>query len=115
MTELKLQKLAKAWQKRLRLADWDVRVRVSRHWDMGDNRAGEVTTVTKKKQANISILSPLDWNESWGAQDQELTLVHELVHLHFMALEHQARDWNQLLEEQAVDALSKALVGRGWR
>lgn len=111
MTQDELQALCHEWQGVLRLQDWDVKVFVVRKRDLSSGDVmGEISFTLPKKTAVISILDPVDYDPdiAWG-QDQEQTLVHELLHLHMApfdhseGLEHTAMEW-------AVDSIAKALV-----
>ena len=110
------------WQKRLRLQDWSIRIMVTRMAELGEDTLGDVKPGRTKRAALIRLLHPADVagqnfvfdGEAW---DWEITLVHELLHLHFEdCLES---NWNDTWRtrqpvERAIDAIAKALVA-GYR
>lgn len=119
LTEAELQDACRYWQGVLGLQDWRIvlkRVRFSAYGSEQKAKGGEVQVSHDKKTALIRITEPDDYNEQAnraidGPQDMELTLVHELVHLHFAPLWHVIKgDVENRFEEQAVNALSLALI-----
>lgn len=61
------------------------------------------------KWAKVAVLAPQDdWANRIVPRDEEFTLVHELVHLHFAPL----GDLDHTPEEQAINALTEAILGR---
>jgi hypothetical protein len=106
------------WQERLRLQDWTLIVRVARLFDLGNATLGDIDISKVKRQALIRLLHPDDFEGQLfhfdgEVRDWELTLVHELVHIHFD--DTLPADWmndRMLLRavERAVDAIAKALV-----
>lgn len=113
MTEEQLNELCIEWQKVLRLQDWDIVVKLDRQRQFENKTAqGEVAWVFGRKEAIIKILDPTDYpTECIFEQDQEETLVHELLHLHFA-------DWSEMMEdgntpsvgEQGIQCIAQALV-----
>lgn len=82
--EEQLEEACERWQSALRLRDWDVEVRIVR----GLERTGSVTYDVGLRCAIISLLDPQDYPaDAIQEQDHERTLVHELLHLHFAALD----------------------------
>jgi hypothetical protein len=116
MTEKALQRLSQIWQRRLRLQDWNLRVRLVRsyHSAMPDDSCGTVNIEWRQKEATIYVLDPGDIDpeqlKSWPRQDAESILVHELVHLHFAGLRIAPGTAEHDLEEQAILALEEALI-----
>lgn len=109
-TQAELETLLKYWQEILRLQDWDIKVRLARHYEMSSTDQGDCSFLESKKTAVIQVLDSADYNptHAWP-QDQEQTLVHELIHLHLC---YTATDGRlRIAEEQAVHVLSHALVG----
>lgn len=103
------------WQQQLRLQDWEI--------DLQFRRADEMPTVGSqgackwtlaRRNAIIYLLDPVDYPRSIPArfaQDHEVTLVHELLHLHacpFDRFEEGSPDETAL--EQMIVATSQALV-----
>ena len=108
MDEHELKELCAYWQKVLRLQDWDVNIKIARVFEMHEDGIGEINMVMSLKKAFIQIL---DTNDSAPDEDKdiELTLVHELVHLHLAEWSEQESGM-PVSGEQAVDLLAKALV-----
>ena len=116
LTQEELAGLCVTWQARLRLQDWQVQIRFARAAELGGEVQGDCDWCLPKKAALIRILTPADYPENcpWP-QDVELTVVHELLHLHgapFDQFEHRSADDNAL--EVMIDSTAQALVN-GWR
>lgn len=111
MTNEELEVRCVEWQKVLGLSDWIVTVKFKRYHELTElNRGGEVTYCHPKMTAEISVLDAGDWNPTFiSGEDQEKTLVHELLHLHFAHLTDS--DDDNIHEEQAIELISRALVG----
>jgi hypothetical protein len=113
VTEDELQALCEEWQQRLRLQDWTVFVRLLRQRDMPDeNDQAHVHWVLTKRNAKIAILDPIDYSpDCWTPQDQEISLVHELLHLHCAGFDDFKPDHPPgIALEQMIHAVSTALV-----
>lgn len=103
------------WRSILRLQDWNITakfVRAPEFTDLG--RLGQLSVLEKKRVAIVRIATAEDYQANPGdfgvSYDPELALVHELCHVHFWPL-HTKDDSPELTaEEQAVHALSCALV-----
>lgn len=109
-TQDQLQEKLLEWQKRLRLQDWIIKVKLVRERDMNlDGVQGEVFWVIEKKMATIRILDPIDYppNEM-EPQDMENILVHELLHLHFAPLRYD--DFSEIAEEQAIESITSGII-----
>ena len=112
MTQDELQSLCSEWQKTLRLQDWDIRARFVKHYRFPQSKQGEVSCVEEQKTALIRILVPEDYepDQEWP-QDIEQTLVHELVHVHFIAFtDSEKGSAKDLALEQGVELTAWALV-----
>jgi hypothetical protein len=98
------------WQKRLRLEDWKIEVRIVRVWDLERGTLGHIDWSAPRKTALIKILNPADYElpKDKIAADMELSVVHELVHLHLSALP--LNKSSRRAEEQVVSLLADALV-----
>ena len=84
--------------------------------EMGDGTLGDVQPASTKRQAKIRLLDPRDvdgqlfWfdGEAWN---WEITLVHELLHLHLHDVVGKDYDTPQgLAAERAIHPISKTLV-----
>lgn len=110
---LQVRRLLQKWAGRLKLADWEIMVTVVPKSELPENKSGLCSSVLTKKAAHVKILHPDDADPNWiNAYDMELTLVHELVHLHVApwALLYESGDHSEILLEQAVHTLSTSLV-----
>lgn len=106
------------WQPRLMLADWNLRVQlVSAGQAQNLSNSGHVIGNDNKMAATIQIIRHDDISDvlcdpNIQANDQEATLVHELIHLHWVLCEPSNKDavkW--ALYERSVDQLARAIVG----
>lgn len=112
MTQREANKLLKKWQKVLRLQDWKTDVRVisfaqmkeyCKEWGNPDIVCGATVMRPLEKSASVYItrFSPGDKQDP-----MELTLIHELLHLHFNSLAKPTCDKEQVSEEQVIDCLA---------
>lgn len=111
MTHKQLQSLLREWQKTLRLQDWNVTAKFvsGGKIDPPGNIGVAITTLTQKS-AKIQILKQGD-DRLEDPHDQELTLVHELLHLHVAPFAPD--NWDTpvgVAAEQAIDLIAEALV-----
>ena len=102
------------WQQRLRLQDWDVSVEFKRLVDLERNtRAAECEYMWILKVAKISLVDPVDASHTshWLKQvDQEKSLVHELLHLHFAPFQAAKDSDAEADQELAIEMIAEALV-----
>jgi len=108
-----LQLLMKYWQERLRLQHWDVKLKIVRAADFSQESArGENNWEQSTAESVIHILDPADWpKDTPFEQDMEITLVHELLHLHFSPFDNTAKESQEkIMLERAIDHIAKALV-----
>ena len=113
MTQEQLQQLCLEWQKRLRLQDWDVEVKFVRHYELdGKGQFGLVSYSRKKTHAVISLALENDVDPSEPIEyDPEVTLVHELLHIHFSKVANPPDGSPEgVALEQVIHALSRALL-----
>lgn len=109
-----IRKQSAYWQKLLYLQDWNIDVRVSRQWEMSDNSTvAQIEWFLHRKDAILRVVHPTDLgglsphfinNEE---NDYDISLVHELLHLHFAPLHTKDKE---IPEEQAINAISRAFV-----
>jgi hypothetical protein len=102
------------WQKILRLEDWTIFIEIHRARDLKtENSQAEIEPFLLKRMAKIRILAPIDYEPTcWTPQDMEVSLVHELLHIHlFQLFADRENESRQIAEEQAIEAISRALVG----
>lgn len=112
-TEDELRTKCEVWQKILRLQDWIITVNIRRERDfvLSDSNA-EIIPTLPKRMATIHILDPIDYPPGQAEpQDMELSLVHELLHIHLFPLFADREDEMRLVaEEQAIEAISRGLI-----
>src|SRR6267378_2931994 len=110
VTDEQVHDWLKVWQKRLRLEDWKIEVKVVRIWDLEQGTLGHIDWSVPHKTATIKVLNPSDYElpRDRVPADMELSIVHELVHLHLSALPLNKSSRNA--EEQVVTMIAKALL-----
>lgn len=106
------------WQHKLRLQDWNVKVVLCRINEMSDREAlAEIFPALERKDAVMRVLMPADIEllQAHYLNNEEvnygLTIVHELIHLHLWPFAQNQTDAQLIAEEQAVNALSRCIVG----
>lgn len=116
--ESELHKQLAYWQKALYLQDWTVELRIVRQWEMESPQTlAQCHWFLERKDAIISVLAPTDLSglsERFikGEEcDYDISLVHELLHLHFAPFHNEKDD---ITHEQAINAISRGLVNV-WR
>lgn len=99
------------WQKVLRLQDWDIRLSLVRQWDV-PSAFGTSQSHLDKKIAKVKILEVIDDGDpnDFEEYDQETTLVHELLHVHFAAFSVKDDEHAEIAQHQVIQALSYALI-----
>ncbi len=101
VSEQQTQDWLHLWQKRLHLEDWKIDVKIVRIWDLEQ---------VPHRTATIKVLNPSDYElpKDKIPADMELSIVHELVHLHLSVLP--LNKATRGAEEQVVTMLADALV-----
>lgn len=106
------------WQQMLYLQDWTISLQVVRQWDMGDNcSVAQCEWYLQRKDACIKVLHPDDLPGvksrflNGEECDYDISLVHELLHLHFAPFHTEKED---IAQEQAINAISRGIV-KVWR
>lgn len=107
------------WQKLLRLQDWEITVTLVDFIKASQYASGYTGVNLGSKEADIEILSERGYDVNFnGKQDMLKTLVHELVHLHFIFTFNEDRGKGDSMSraeyesfEAGVDLTAKALVG----
>lgn len=113
LTEEELRAKCDEWKKILRLQDWLTNTRIRREHDFqNEDSVAEIIPSLPKRMATIRILDPVDYPPDLSEpQDMELSLVHELLHIHLFPLFSDREDeMRRIAEEQAIEAISRALV-----
>lgn len=105
-----LQERLALWQRRLRLEEWNISVKLVRLGDLKPKTLGNIHWDTETHHANINVLSPMDYKLSFAdsLKDMEFTIVHELVHLQLSSLPR--NEASRSAEEKAVNTLTEALL-----
>lgn len=112
-----LRERAAYWQNRLALRDWEIKLGIGRMHALGDGTLGETHCHSNKRQAKVNVLDPRDvdgqgfWFDG-EVHDWEITLVHELLHLHFHDVfpRFPHKKPAGIAAERMIDAVAKALV-----
>ncbi|MEH2384914.1 MAG: hypothetical protein V7K14_03785 [Nostoc sp.] len=104
-----LQQECLDWQRTLKLSDWDISVKLVPHREMTD-AIGHVRWDADEKSADIRLITPEDYQSGvLRPYNIEETLVHELLHLHFVTFD-MSDEPKRLAIEQAINAIARALV-----
>lgn len=92
--------------------DWDLFVRFAKK-DEHEDTWGICFPQNTTKEAVIIMQNPR-WIKDLGPDsyqaDAEVTLTHELLHLHFSPLNHASGSHKEMIEEQIVSCLAQLLV-----
>jgi hypothetical protein len=98
------------WQKRLKLEDWNLTVKLVRSTELKPKTVGNIHWDTPTKTATIRVLALADYKLPYpdALRDMEFTVVHELVHLHLSSLPRS--EASRGAEERAVNQLTEALL-----
>lgn len=113
MSNPDLEAMLLRWTPILRLQDWTIRIVYKRHFDMADGKGGTIGWCLRKKTAWIKVLDPQDYQpnpEESIPPDVELTVVHELLHLHFALVDDLFSGIKEDLLEQSIHDISMALI-----
>lgn len=112
-----LKDRCKVWQEKLRLQDWNVTLELRRKHEMADpNSIGCIRIFEEGKDAKIHLLSPVDLvtvEECFIDHEElnyDITLVHELLHLHFHPFAEDDATQKGIAQEQAINILSRSIV-----
>ena len=113
LINLRADRLFAKWIGRLKLTDWEIRWKIVHGDQLPSDRSGSCDSSLMKKIASLKILHPDDADPGWlDPYDFEVTIVHELLHLHLApwALLFEEGDQANLLLEQTVHLLSSTFV-----
>lgn len=113
-SQVQLEERLRYWQKRLRLQDWSIEVRIARLREMDQDCEAQVNWILSRKMATIQILDQVDYPpDTMGSRDMENDLVHELLHLHFAPINVHFGESSQTystFEEQAIESIAYGLI-----
>jgi len=100
----------RVWQERLNLKDWDIHVELVRPNALEPKTLGNIHWDTISKRATIGVLSSYDYTLPTPEMlsDMEVTVVHELIHLHLASLPRS--EATRRNEENVVNQISRALL-----
>jgi hypothetical protein len=110
LTQEQLDEISAYWKCALGLQDWVIRVSICRASEMMLNYvSGENEYCHVLKTAVIRVRDAVDYGDRVIEQDQEKTIVHELLHCVFSVIdtEDALRD---RIQHQMIETLSRALV-----
>jgi len=110
-TEEELQKCFLKWQPRLGLSDWNIGVALVDNTDL-DGVAGESEVQWVNKCGTISILKKeYIPDDLLIKQPHEETLIHEMLHFKFFALQETSREehFYEMMQHQLLEEIAKAL------
>lgn len=112
LSQNEVQEKCRLWQQRLRLADWDVEVKIVARRDISSSCiGGEVEWLLDDKTANIKLLDVDDYpKDALRPSDMEKTLVHELLHLLVAPFDAPSGTAEALAQEQMINAVAGALI-----
>jgi len=115
LSEEELKQLCVEYQEILRLQDWRNKIRIMRGYEFDNEDAeGQVKYTLSRKEALIYILDHVDYESTHAfPQDMEVTLVHELIHLHFAEVSDRCEKAEVDITvplEQAIHCLAEAIV-----
>lgn len=111
-TEDELKKLCSFWQNQLKLNNWRIIVGIKNLTEFNNKQSlSEIEFVSALNKAVIKILDPSDYPQSPFEQDMEISLVHELLHLHFALFEPKSdASLEFLIMESTIEQLANILV-----
>jgi hypothetical protein len=112
VTLQQLRKLSSKWQTRLRLLDWDIYVRWAFKQE-NEDVWGICYPSNTTKEAVIIMQNPRLYKEldpDYYQADVEVTLVHEILHLHFAPFNNPSGSHMEMIEEIIVSHLAQLLV-----
>ena len=114
ISEEQVDQWLRLWQDRLRLHEWRIEAKIVRIWDLDPHTLGHIHWSRSRKTATIKVLNPVDYQipPSRIAEDIEMSIVHELVHLQLSALTQDDRT-SVANEEVVVTKIATALMGLG--
>lgn len=110
LTQKQLDCWLAKWKVILRLQDWEIDASLY-HRDHIEGADGKCDHEYSRKQAAVYIATRRGRPDTVKPHDPELTLVHELIHLHFAPF--QAKDMQSLAgkaQEQAIECLTTSLI-----
>ena len=98
------------WSSRLRLDDWRIEAKIVRAEELKPETLGHIKWDSDKRTALITLLHPHDYDlpATRIEDDMEMTVLHELIHLHLSVLPRDKS--HRHAEEQVVNRIAGALM-----
>lgn len=110
LTPSKINTMLRKCQKRLRLVDWDIDLKLCEQSDIQLGRIAECEFSEPDMTAHIRILHPRhNHYNGVSAQNVEASIYHELLHI--LITPQLAKEVPNVLEEQLIERIAKALTG----
>lgn len=110
LTDKELNDKLAYWKELLGLQDWTIAISICRGSDMIlEGVEGETEYCHLLKTAVIRILDVIDYGDRIIEQDQEKTIIHELLHCLFSAIDTDDVILDRL-HHQMIETIAKALV-----
>ena len=110
MTARILQRLCSDWQKRLRLMDWRITLKYEPCQDPTELGTTQFWLIEKTATIWVCPASAMRADAPPTSRDEELTLVHELLHLHTSPLLRMMSPADEPAHELALNCIAEALV-----
>jgi hypothetical protein len=117
VVEAHLQERCWFWQRILQLQDWHIHVRVVPHHHPKLNDGVAASEIyPERRDAIIRMVRPADLPSiahdflDGEERDYDLSLVHELLHIHLSGLNIANDSPASVAEEQAINAISRGLI-----
>lgn len=99
------------WQRRLRLQDWDVRIRAVERGSLVDPTSrGQLNWDLYHKTAHIAVVVSADLEATDPLYDPRRTVIHELLHIALIAWVVEDGSAEDTAQEQAINAIARAFV-----
>ena len=112
LTPSQIEKILRKCQKRLRLQDWVIDLKVVRKGTFPDTRVAQCQYFFRNMSAVISILDPRDNDDDgYGMQNVESTIYHELLHIILSPAWKGDEPPSDDVQEQIIERLAKGYAG----
>ncbi len=108
MKQSDLVDLTAKWQARLRLRDWNIKLKLVSSMDLDLSVLAEISWQSQFKRATIYLLNPKYIDREDVKKVVEDAIVHELLHLHFIPFrpeDEKGKDDMEVAINMIADAL----------
>lgn len=109
MKDEQIAKLFSKWQTRLKLDHWDVTLKIVNSSELPDGAGADVTYDYKYLFSTIRLARDSAGGNPVHKIDLALRIIHELIHLHLSGFDIIAGTPEHLVEEQAIQILSRVI------